>query len=302
MKAVKKKRLLIKEEDRLIVFIVVSALAIFYGLFYIYPIIKGILGSLHDWNPIIDKFDFVGLENYRRVLEDPHVGKSMVNTIYYAFVLTVAITFLGMFIAVAINSVRKFRVFFRTGFFIPVISSLVAASLIWGWIFDPNIGIINNVLSVMGVDVSNLLWLKSEDTAIYTIMIATIWKGLGFGVVIYLAGLSNIPVEFEEAARIDGANGWQTFWRIKFPLLGPTTTFVTITGIIFYFQIYVQILMMTQGGPGWATMSILYQIFYEAFTRFRFGYASALAQILFVIIATLGVIQYIIMQRSWRNK
>jgi len=295
-----KKKLLIGRGDRSIVFVSMGCIVVFYGLFFIYPLIYSAYGSFFEWDPLIKKFDFTGISNYVKMAKEPSFWKSLENTFVFTVVMNIARIFLGLFIAVAINSVRKFRTFFRTAYFLPVIASLLAASLIWGWIFDPNIGIVNTTLKAIGFDVSNLLWLQSPKSALYSVMIMTIWKDLGFSVVLYLAGLSVIPSETIEAAAIDGASPWNVFWRIKFPLLQPTTIFVLLTGTISYLQVFTQIFILTKGGPYWSTSSILYLIYYEAFSRWNFGYAAAITQVLFVIIVIIALFQFWAMRRFWK--
>jgi ABC-type sugar transport system permease subunit len=284
-----------------IVIIVIGATIIFYGVFFIYPVVLGFINSFYDWSPLRVGKEFIGFANYIRAFNDPHFSLSLRNTIIFTVGLVLVRTFVGLFAAVAINSVKRFRAFFRTSFFIPVVASMLAAALIWNWIFDPSVGIINTVLNAMGISTRNLLWLNSTKTSLLGVMIMTSWKELGFGVVLYLAGLSGIPQSAIESAQIDGANPWQIFWKMKWPLLKPTTVFVMLTGTIGYLQTYTQIYGMTEGGPAWSSSTLVYLIVFEGFGgRFNFGYASALTQILFVLIVIIALVQFWILRRGWK--
>jgi multiple sugar transport system permease protein len=171
-------------------------------------------------------------------------------------------------------------------FYMPTITPLVAVSFVWMWMFDPQFGMINKVT---GLDIN---WLNDSHWALPAIIIMTIWKDFGYATVLYLAGLMNLPRDVYEAAQIDGANSWQTFWRITLPLLKPTTLFIVITSLITYVQAYVQILVMTEGGPGTETYTISYLIFDQAFQKYDFGTASAMSVILFAITGVLTILMF----------
>ena len=238
--------------------IVVTAMVIYFTVFLIVPIIIAFAGSFHNWNPLSGTYDFLGLKNYTNVFTSG----------------------LGLSIACALNSALvKHKSFFRAVYYMPVVTPMVAVAFVWKFMYNPQIGTINDIL---GLDIN---WLMNPKTALIAVMIMTIWKDFGYAVVMYLAGLYSLPSDALEAAKVDGATSWQTFRYITFPLLKPMTLFVVITSIISYIQAYVQILIMTEGGPGTATYLASYIIYDEAFVKYNFGYASALSFVLFVITA-----------------
>lgn len=225
-------------------------------------------------------YRFLGLENYKDVFTSALFGKSMLNTVIFSVVVIFFRVGLGLGIAYAIYSTLiKYKSFFRAVYYMPVVTPMVAVAFVWKFMYNPQIGTINQIF---GLDVN---WLMNPKTALLAIMIMTIWKDFGYAVVMYMAGLYSLPTDALEAAKVDGANAWQTFRYITLPLLKPMTLFVIITSIISYLQAYVQILIMTEGGPGTATYLASYIIYDEAFVKYNFGYASALSFVLFVITA-----------------
>lgn len=289
--------MLVNKENRLILWITLSSLAVFYGLFLIYPLIHQFIGSFFDWNPLIDKFDYIGLQNYLKLFKEKIFWSSLSNTLFFTVVVLLIRTGAGLGIAVLINNVKFFRTFFRSAYFVPVVTSMVAVALVWKWMYDPSIGVFNAILSAFGFE--GLHWLKSSSQVLPSIMLTTIWKDMGFVMVIYLAALSNIPTEFYEAAKIDGATTWNIFWRITLPLIKPATVFVLITGTIGYLQTFIQVYIMTGGGPGMSSYTIVYLIYREAFSKWNFGYASAITQVLFLIILIISLVQFRYMRTYW---
>jgi multiple sugar transport system permease protein len=248
------------------------------------------VGSLFEWNPIHRVFNFIGGANYIEAFKFPLMWKSIGNSIYFAVVVVFVRTAIGLIFAVLINNVRYFKSFFRTVYFLPVVTSMVAVSLIWtNLLYNPAFGIFNQMLQSVGLPTSN--WLKSPTSAMPSIMLMTIWKDAGYAVVLYLAGLQGIPAQLVEAATIDGAGRFRVFRHITIPLLSTTTLLVVITSTISYLQAFTQIFMMTTGGPGTATYTMVYYLYNEAFTKYRFGYASALSVILFVVIMAFSIVQ-----------
>ena len=204
----------------------------------------------------------------------------MINTLIFSVVVIVFRVGLGLGIACAINSTLiRFKSFYRAVYYMPVVTPMVAVAFVWKFMYNPQIGTINQLF---GLDVN---WLMNPKTALLAVMIMTIWKDFGYAVVMFMAGLLSLPQDAMEAAKVDGASAWQTFRYITLPLLKPMTLFVVITSIISYVQAYVQILIMTEGGPGTATYLASYIVYDEAFVKYNFGYASALSFVLFVITA-----------------
>ncbi|WP_122647276.1 carbohydrate ABC transporter permease [Enterococcus mediterraneensis] len=282
METIKPKRSFINLKN-----IAVLLLVVYFAIFLVYPIYKAFAGSLHDWNPLIDKYNFVGLENFKEVLTSGLFWKSMGNTMVFAFFAVVFRIVFGLGLALLLSSrLTKVKTLFQGLFYMPTITPLVAVSFVWMWMFDPQFGLINKVFNL------DINWLKDSQWALPAIIIMTIWKDFGYATVLFLGGLMGLPEDVFEASKIDGATSWQTFWRITLPLLKPTTLFVVITSLITYLQAYIQILIMTNGGPGTSTYVISYLIFDEAFVKYNFGTASAMAIILFVIIGILTIIMF----------
>ncbi len=282
METIKPKRSFINLKN-----IAVLLLVVYFAIFLVYPIYKAFAGSLHDWNPLIDKYNFVGLENFKKVLTSGLFCKSMGNTMVFAFFAVVFRIVFGLGLALLLSSrLTKVKTLFQGLFYMPTITPLVAVSFVWMWMFDPQFGLINKVFNL------DINWLKDSQWALPAIIIMTIWKDFGYATVLFLGGLMGLPEDVFEASKIDGATSWQTFWRITLPLLKPTTLFVVITSLITYLQAYIQILIMTNGGPGTSTYVISYLIFDEAFVKYNFGTASAMAIILFVIIGILTIIMF----------
>lgn len=260
--------------------IVVTVMVIYFTVFLVVPIGIAFAGSFHEWNPLSGTYNFLGLANYIEVFTSGLFGKSMLNTLIFSVVVIFFRVGLGLAIAYAIYSTLvTHKSFFRAVYYMPVVTPMVAVAFVWKFMYNPQIGTINQIF---GLDVN---WLMNPKTALLAVMIMTIWKDFGYAVVMYMAGLYSLPADALEAAKVDGASAWQTFRYITLPLLKPMTLFVVITSIISYIQAYVQILIMTEGGPGTATYLASYIIYDEAFVKYNFGYASALSFVLFVITA-----------------
>lgn len=259
----------------------------YFGVFVIYPIYKAFAGSLHNWNPLIDQYDYIGFENFKSVLTNSLFWSSISNTFIFAFFSVLFRIIIGLGLAMLLYSkMTKFKSFFRGMFYMPTITPLVAVSFVWMWLYNPQFGLINKVFDL------DINWLKDPNWALPAIIIMTIWKDFGYATVIFLGGLMGLPEEVFEAADMDGAGRWSRFRHITWPLLKPTTLFVVITSLISYLQAYVQILIMTEGGPGTSTHVISYLIFDEAFVKYNFGTASAMAIILFLMIGILTLIMF----------
>lgn len=267
--------------------IVVIAMILFFSVFLVIPIGIAFAGSFHEWNPLSGTYKFLGLKNYIDVFKSGLFWTSMKNTVLFSVVAIVFRVGLGLGIAYAIYSpLVKFKSFFRTVYYMPVVTPMVAVAFVWKFMYNPQIGTINQLLNL------DINWLKNPNTALLAVIIMTIWKDFGYAVVMYMAGLFSLPSEALEAGKVDGANAWQTFRYITLPLLKPMTLFVVITSIISYVQAYVQILIMTEGGPGTTTYLASYIIYDEAFVKYNFGYASALSFVLFVITAGLTLLSF----------
>ena len=252
------------------------------------PIGIAFVGSFHDWNPLNGTFDFTGIDNYTELFADATFWRASGNTLIFGILAIVGRVVLGLAIAYALFSkLSRWRTFFRTIFYLPTVMPLVAVAFLWTLMYNPQFGAIN---TLFGLDIN---WLFDQRYSLLAIVIMTIWKDFGFAVILFLAGLYAIPEDVLEAASVDGASAWRTFWHIILPLLRPMTFFIVITSMIGYLQAFVQVLVMTNGGPGTSTQLISFMIYDQAFVKYDFGYASAIAFVLLIITAVLTA-------ASWR--
>lgn len=256
----------------------------FIGAFYI---------SLHEWEPLAQSHPFVGLDNYVRLFNDPVFWEAVINTALYSLALLVFDVPIALGLALLLNMNLRGTKFYSAAIFLPVVTSWVVVSLIWTWLYNPEYGLLNTILGSIGLP--QLSWLQSSSTALASIALMSVWKHIGFNMVIFLAGLKGIPDELYEAAIVDGANRWQRFRNITLPLLKPTTFFVVIVTLIFSFRVYTQVFVMTRGGPAQSTYTIVYYFWQMGFQEFEMGYASAIAVVLFLLVFGLSMIQ----QRTW---
>jgi multiple sugar transport system permease protein len=265
-------------------------------LFLVVPLVFSFFLSFTDWRGTnFYNAPYVGTSNYEFMVGDKRWWNAMLNSGYYT-VLSVPLGMAAsLLIALVMNMKLRGVYFFRTLFFMPVISSWVAVSVIWITLLDPRAGLVNYLLQSVGLPVIN--WLGDPASAMPSLVLITIWKGAGFQMVIWLAGLQAIPQELYEAAAIDGASPWQSFWGLTLPLLKPTTFFLLITGVIGSFQVFSSVYVITGGGPRGATDVAVHRIYLRAFESFDMGYASALAWVLFAVIFVFTVLQVVYMRR-----
>lgn len=252
------------------------------------PVFFALYMSFTDWNILSDP-NFIGLENYEKIFSDPLAKETFLNTFYFAVVSVPINVFLTLLLAVLLNQKIKGITFFRTAYYLPVISASVAVSLMFMWILANN-GLLNQILGGLGIE--PVRWLTDPKIALNSVIGVTIWKGLGLNMIIFLAALQDIPKELLEAAAIDGANAVQKFFRITIPLLSPVIFFVTITGVIGSFQSFDLVYNMTRGGPGHSTTVIGFYIWRQAFDYLHMGYGAALAFIVFAAILVLTILQW----------
>ena len=279
----------IRSGQKMMVYIVVTALILFYGIFVFFPMIYALVGSFFNWNIARGTFTFNGLDNYISIFSAPKFRAGIINSVIFSVIATILRCFLGMVIAVMIYfSSQKLKEFYRTAFFLPIVISMVAASYVWKWFFDAQNGIFNWLLSVIGVSGPN--WLNDSSFALPAIIIMTVWKDVGFAVVLYLAGISQVSPAIYEAAKVDGATKPQIFRHIMLPLLGAVTTFLLITSIIGYIQSYDQFFVMTEGGPGTASYVMGLYLYETAFKSYDFGKASAVSFVMFFVILILTLL------------
>ena len=253
--------------------------------------------SLHDWN-LISGMKWVGISNYIDVITDDQTWRSLGYTMYYVAGYLPFVYFGGLGLAVALNVALRGRSIFRLIYFLPVVTSWVVAAILWQWLLQPSSGLVNHLLSLVGITGPG--WYTDNDWIMPSVILASAWKDVGFVMIIMLAGLQAIPAELKDASAVDGANAWQRFWRITFPLLTPTTFFVVVTSVIGGLQVFDQVYIMTtdyRGGNS-ATKVVVGQIYDLTFRYGRAGEASALSWVLFLAILVFTVI-LIRGQRRW---
>lgn len=267
--------------------LVMGFLIIYMTIFLVIPVIMVISGSFHQWNPLNQTYNWLGISNYIRMFSYPTFWQSMINTILFCVVVVTFRVILGLAIAYALNSkMTKHKTFFRTVFYMPTVTPLVAVAYVWMIMYNPQFGLIDKIF---GFDIN---WLYDSKFALPSLMIMTIWKDFGYAVILFLSGLLSLPSDSYESASIDGANAWQTFRYITLPLLKPTMLFVVVTSIISYLQAYVPVLVMTKGGPGTSTYLSSYLVYDQAFKQYNFGYASAISLFILVLTAIFTVISF----------
>lgn len=254
------------------------------------PILFSFVLAFMKWDSA-NPMEFVGLANFAKLPSDKTFRIALGNTFYYA-IGTVPLTLISALgLALLLNQPIKGRAMFRSIFFFPYVASLVAIAVVWNMLFHPEMGPVNSILHALGVQ--NLpRWSADIKWAMPTVIMMSIWKNMGYYMVVYLAALQGIPPELYEAATIDGAGAWSRFRNVTWPMLTPTTFFVSVMLVINGFKVFDQVYMMTQGGPGRSTMVLVYHIYNSAFIKFEFGYASAISTVLFLIVIVITIFQF----------
>ncbi len=279
---------------------VIAPAIIFFLVWFYWPIVSTLWMSFTNANTYNPRAaTFVGLENYIKLVSRPTTWLIIGNTITFAVLTVVGQLLMGLAIALMLESITKGRAFFRTIYFIPFVTDLAAVSLMWKWLYQPRFGLINVVLDALYLPTQT--WLDDPKLALASIIVMSIWQGMGYSVVILLAGLGGIPREYQEAASIDGANAWKRLILIKLPLLRPALAFLAVAGMVNGMQVFTQINMMTQGRPFDTTRTIVYEIFEKGFRNSPplGGYASALSIILLVAILGFSYLQIRMLSISW---
>lgn len=284
----KKKKLNQQQRNRRTFYLFISPWLIGFIVLTMGPMLYSLYLSFLDWD-FLTTPEFVFFENYSEIfLDDPLFYKSMINTFIWAAFLPLGII-ISIILAILLNQKIKGVKIFRTIFYVPVIVPMVANSLLWLWLFNPEIGIINQALSFFGLPTST--WLLSETMVIPALVIMSLWQ-VGGGVVIFLAALQGVPKDLYEAASIDGAGELRKFFNITIPIISPAIFFQLITGVIGALQVFTQGYIMTDGGPQNRTLFVMLYIYREAFENFNIGYASALSWVLFIVISLLSVLMF----------
>lgn len=261
-------------------------------VFFIYPVCRSIVLSLHSWDGISPSMTFVGLRNYARLLESGRFLHSLANNAKWLVFSLLVPTSLGLILALMIDQKIKGEAIFKTIFFLPYTITPVAVGAVWRWLYEPSNGLINRILILAGLEHSTQVWLGDPAIATYSIMFASLWWTTGFSFVLYLSGLRNIPVEVIEAARIDGTSFSKLFFYVMFPMLLPSTIVVLAMSGISAMRVFDIIYALTGGGPAYATDVLATQMYDVAFNRFEMGVGSALAVIL-LLLSVLIILPYV---------
>ena len=259
-------------------------------------IIASFFISFTNWQLVLPPV-WVGLRNYTTLFQMPEFWKVLGNTVYYTVGYVPLAVTLPLLMAILVNQKLRGITFFRTTYFLPVVTSGVAIALVWGWMYNPSFGVINYLLETL-FGIEGPRWLADPKWAMPSLIIIGVWHSLGYNMVIYLAGLQGIPQELYEAARIDGASPLRIFWHITVPLITPTAFFILVLSIIGSFQVWTITYLLTQGGPANSTLTLSYYIYQQGFEWFHMGFAAALAYVLFAIVFAVTMVQFRL-QKSW---
>lgn len=280
----------LRREDFWTGLLCLSPTLVIVASFTFFPFLFSLYLSFHRWSILRPEKPFVGLDNYVRMVNTAEFWEALQHTVVYTVGVVGLETPLALMLALALSRKLRGVTFYRTAYFMPAVTSTIAVAVVWGWLYNPQYGFINQALQVLGLPSPS--WLADPNWALPAIVIMSIWKNVGYHMVIFLAAIQNIPDAYYEAASIDGANGWQQFWHVTWPLLVPTTGFVLITNVIFSFQVFGPVYVMTGGGPMRSTTVIVFYLYQRAFEFLEMGYASAVAWVVFLIILFFTVIQF----------
>jgi len=280
----------LRRSESLIGWAFVTPASVIIGLFGAAPIIWSLVMSFQENNLLTPNTPFVGGRNYQAMLHDPAVTQAIEHTVVYTALFVPGTMLVGLFLAVAMNRKLRFMWFYRTAAYATMAISTISEAVVFIWLFDPSYGIVNYFFSLLGIPQQQFL--NSPAEALYVIVTMTIWGWSGFAVVIYLAALQGVPQDLIEAAAIDGAGPWNTFRKVTLPLLSPASLFLAVWLTINALQLFDEVYLSTQGGPLGATTVLVYYLYEQAFENFNFGYASAIAYLLFIVILVVTAIQF----------
>jgi multiple sugar transport system permease protein len=273
-------------------YLFLAPVLLLFSVFTVFSVGYAFYLSFHEWNILEPEKPYVGLENYSRLIEDDRFHQAVVNTLYYVAGSVPLTMGIGLLVALLLNTKIRARGVFRALFYLPVLTPLVIASIIWKWVYNGDYGLLNYYLIQLNLIDEPLLWLSDKNLAMPAVIITSVWKGVGFAMVVYLAGLQSIPEDYYDAAKIDGATGWRRLKDITIPLLSPTTLFLLIVSVLGSFQVFTQIFIMTNGGPLGRTRTVVWYIYTTAFRDFNMGYAAAMAFALFAMMLAFTALQF----------
>lgn len=261
------------------------------GIFWLFPMCEAIFMSFTDWDYMSSTYNIVGFDNYKSIFSDSMFYNALKNTFIFTLGTLLPTISGGLFTAVLLKKKLAGSSIYKAVIFSPWVTPTVVISIVWSWIFEPQYGLANYILQLFNLPKSQ--WLQSSDTAMYAVILVTIWKGFGWAMIFYLTALERVPKELYEAAAVDGAGRWQKFKSITVPLISPTTFFLTIITTIDSLKAYDQIQVLTQGGPSGSTRTILYLYYQTAFENFNIGEATAIAVILLILVGCFSGIQFV---------
>jgi multiple sugar transport system permease protein len=270
---------------------------IVFSIFTLAALIFAIYLTFHRWSIIEPDKPYVGTQNYEDMLEDERFVQSVLNTIYFTGASIPLQMSIGLLLALLLNQPLRGRAIFRTAYYLPVLTPFVVSALLWKWLYNGQYGLFNFYLLKTYLIDEPLLWLSDKDLAMPAVVLMTVWSGVGFNMVVYLAGLQSIPAQLYESAKLDGASTLKRVWHITIPMLSPSTVFLLVIGIIGSMQVFTQIFVMTSGGPVNKTTTMVYYMYLWAFKYYDMGYASTLAFALFLMLLVFTAFQL----RLFRN-
>lgn len=283
-------QLSLRSREAIAAYIFLAPFLILFSIFVVRAVISAVNMSFYNWEILRPNKDYIGLANYQELLNDYVWWIAVKNTIVFTVLTVAGTTVVALSAAVAITSIRRGQSAFRFILYMPTLLSVGVVGLTWVWLLSTQFGVINYFLSFLGIHPIN--WLGDEGLVLPALSLTTIWWGFGFPMLVFIAGIQGIPDQLYEAARIDGANGRQLFWYITLPLLRPTLLFVTVTGVISHFQVFGQPFIITNGGPGRGSYTVIFYLFQVAWRAFRMGYGSAIAITLALIMGAFTLIQF----------
>jgi multiple sugar transport system permease protein len=254
--------------------------------------------TFHRWSIIEPAKPYVGTQNYEDLLQDERFGQAVFNTVYFTGASVPLSMGIGLLLALLLNQPLRGRALLRTAYYLPVITPFVVAAIVWKWLYNGDFGLFNYYLLQTNLIDEPLLWLSSKTLAMPAVILMTVWAGVGFSMVVYLAGLQAIPEELYESARLDGAGVLARLWHITIPLLRPSTLFLAVLGIIGSLQVFTQIFVMTSGGPVNRTTTMVYYMYLWGFKYYDLGYASTLAIALFVMLFVFSAVQLRVIRQA----
>ena len=291
-------------DQRLFVVVTLVPALLAILLFWIYPILNGLYGSFTDWRAFQTERSWIGIDHYRGLWNDDTFREALVNTFQYVLLYLPLNVAVGLLLALAVESSGRMRGFFRTVYFLPVVASAIATALMFKWLYQPQLGLFNRILEIVGLEGQS--YLRSTDQALASIVFYSLWKNVGLTMVLFMAGLNGIDRSYYEAAKVDGANRLRLFFGITLPLLRPTLVFVVITGIIETLQVFGPVYIMSTadanglpGGPSNSTMTIAVYQWQAAFNDQNLGYGMAMGMVLFAIILFITLAQSRFLRQAW---